>query len=107
MTLPTSNKINKNLQEYSYIVLKTVFHGKSIYYLRQLTAQKNISDIIETPKSLKGGRTMKNLKYLIRKLGGVSASLALMVTALNVNTACMLIAHQPKLPKEARKLRKF
>ena len=41
------------------------------------------------------------------KLGGMSASLALMITALNVNTACMLIAHQPKLPKGAENLRKF
>ncbi|MSU03155.1 cyclic lactone autoinducer peptide [Tissierella sp. DSM 105185] len=35
------------------------------------------------------------------------ASLALMVTSLNVNTTCMLIAHQPKLPEGAKKLRKF
>lgn len=62
---------------------------------------------MEIPKSLKGGRTLKNLKCLIRKLGGMSASLALMVTALNVNTACMLIAHQPKLPKGTENLRKF
>ncbi len=50
---------------------------------------------------------MKNTKDLTVKVGGVLASLALMVTALNVNTTCMLIAHQPKLPEGAKKLRKF
>lgn len=50
---------------------------------------------------------MKNLKGLTMKFGGTLASLALMVTALNVNSVCMLIAHQPKLPEGAKKLRKF
>ncbi len=35
------------------------------------------------------------------------ASLALMITSLNINTACLFIAHQPRLPEEANKLRKF
>jgi cyclic lactone autoinducer peptide len=47
------------------------------------------------------------LKRLIFKFGGAFASLALMVTALNMNLACMFIMHQPKLPKGAEKLRKF
>lgn len=37
----------------------------------------------------------------------VVASVALFVTALNVNSVCMYIAHQPKLPEAAKKLRKF
>jgi len=51
-------------------------------------------------------RNFKNGKWMY-KLGSVVASLALMVTALNVNTACVYIAHQPKLPDSAKRLRKF
>jgi cyclic lactone autoinducer peptide len=47
------------------------------------------------------------MKQLLIKIGTSLASLALMVTTLNVNTACMLFVHQPKLPDNARKLRKF
>ncbi len=47
------------------------------------------------------------MKALVYRLGSMIASLALMVTALNVNTACTWIVHQPKLPKGAEKLRKF
>ena len=43
-------------------ILKTVFHGKSIYYSRQLTAQKNISGIMEIPKSLKRRKVFEELK---------------------------------------------
>lgn len=52
---------------------------------------------------------MKNIKNgkKMYKLGNIVTSLALMVTALNVNTACVYIAHQPKLPDSAKKLRKF
>lgn len=39
--------------------------------------------------------------------GRMVASFALMITALNVNTTCMFIAHQDELPKSAKKLRKF
>ncbi len=46
----------------------------------------------------------KNFMY---SLGGVVASLALMITTLNVNTTCLYMAHQPKLPDSAKKLRKF
>ncbi len=46
-----------------------------------------------------GRCVMKLTKYL--------ASFALMVVALNVNTSCLFAAHQPKLPSEATKLRKF
>ncbi|MGN9165752.1 cyclic lactone autoinducer peptide [Tissierellaceae bacterium HCP3S3_D8] len=47
------------------------------------------------------------MKKMILKLSGVVASLALVVTFVNVNTACMFLAHQPELPKGAEKLRKF
>ncbi|WP_074463601.1 cyclic lactone autoinducer peptide [Cellulosilyticum sp. I15G10I2] len=47
------------------------------------------------------------MKKLMLKFGGVIASLALMVTTLNMNTNCMFIMHQPKMPKNAKKLRKF
>lgn len=35
------------------------------------------------------------------------AAAAKMATAANVNSACFFVAHQPKLPKGAEKLRKF
>lgn len=49
-------------------------------------------------------RIMK--KYLIR-FGTILAGFALTITALNVNTACLFVAHQPKLPAGSDKLRKF
>lgn len=55
----------------------------------------------------KGDLSMKNKNSLAVKFCEVAADLALKVTETNVNTACMLIAHQPKLPKGAEKLRKF
>lgn len=42
-------------------------------------------------------RSFKNEKWMYR-LGSMVASLALIVTTLNVNTACVCIARQPKLP---------
>ncbi|MDF2941248.1 MAG: hypothetical protein K0S01_106 [Herbinix sp.] len=47
------------------------------------------------------------MKLRLLKLGTCLASLALIVTALNVNTACMMFVHQPELPDAAKKLRKF
>lgn len=47
------------------------------------------------------------LKKLIFKFGSLIAAMALMVTALNANSACYWLAYQPKLPKGAEKLRKF
>lgn len=53
------------------------------------------------------GREENNLiKKLILKFAGAFASLALMITSLNVNTTCMFIMHQPELPDSASKLRK-
>jgi len=47
------------------------------------------------------------LKKLVLKFGSAIASFALMITALNVNTTCYFLIHQPKLPKGAEKLRRF
>ena len=44
---------------------------------------------------------------IIFKFAGIIASLALMVTVANVNSVCMFIMHQPKLPEGADKLRRF
>ncbi len=41
------------------------------------------------------------------KFAGVVAALALMVTAANVNAACLFVMHQEQLPEGAEKLRKF
>nr|WP_312577105.1 cyclic lactone autoinducer peptide [Sedimentibacter sp.] len=47
------------------------------------------------------------MKRNMIKFSKLLASLALMVTASNINTTCLFIAHQPELPAEANKLRKF
>ncbi|ACA54314.1 cyclic lactone autoinducer peptide [Clostridium botulinum] len=41
------------------------------------------------------------------KTGKFLANLSLMVTAYNINAACIFLVHQPKMPKGAEKLRKF
>lgn len=45
-------------------------------------------------------------KYML-KFSKCLAALALMITALNVNTTCLFAAHQPKLPSGANGLRKL
>ena len=50
---------------------------------------------------------MKKKEKLLYLLGSVVASFAVMITSINVNTTCMFIAHQPKLPNSAKKLRKL
>ncbi len=52
---------------------------------------------------------MKNLNFnsLFIKLGTMAASLALFVTYSSVNSTCILIMHQPKLPEGAKDLRRF
>ncbi|WP_082760091.1 cyclic lactone autoinducer peptide [Abyssisolibacter fermentans] len=40
------------------------------------------------------------------KFAGGLASIALMITTLNVNSTCMFIIHQPKMTESASKLRK-
>lgn len=47
------------------------------------------------------------MNKIMRKIGGSVAALAMMVTALNVNSACMFLIHQPKLPDGAEKLSKI
>lgn len=47
------------------------------------------------------------MKNLFAKYAGVIAALALMVTAVNVNHICMLVAHQPEMPEGAEKLRRL
>lgn len=47
------------------------------------------------------------MKELFRKYSGFLAALAISVTALNANSACVFIMHQDKLPEEAKYLRKF
>ncbi|WP_295219353.1 cyclic lactone autoinducer peptide [Ruminococcus sp.] len=39
--------------------------------------------------------------------GGVFAAFALMIATISANSACMWITHQPKLPDDVKKLRKF
>ena len=41
---------------------------------------------------------MKKKQKLLYLLGSVVGSFALMITSMNVNTTCMFIANQPKLP---------
>lgn len=47
------------------------------------------------------------MKNVIRKIGGYVAALALTVTAMDVNSACTFIIHQPELPADAAKLSKI
>lgn len=47
---------------------------------------------------------MKKISHI---LSNTVASLALFITALNVNSACIFIIHQPKLPVGAEKLSKI
>ena len=35
------------------------------------------------------------------------AAVAKMATSANVNSTCAFVVHQPKLPKDTKKLRKF
>lgn len=51
---------------------------------------------------------MKSSKAnVVKKCGKVLANLALSVTRANVNSTCLWINGQPKLPKDAKKLRRF
>ena len=46
-------------------------------------------------------------KILLKSVGSSVTIMAMMVTAINVNTTCAFVIHQPELPKTAKKLRKF
>lgn len=51
---------------------------------------------------------MRKLKKQISiKFGRTIASLALMVTALNANSTCIFLYHQPELPEGAKALKKI
>ena len=47
------------------------------------------------------------MKKLMYKFSGLVAGLVLTITALNVNSACNFIVHQPKLPEGAEQLSKI
>ena len=47
------------------------------------------------------------MKKIIFQLSKAMAGLALVITAVNVNTACHFIVHQPQLPAGAEKLSKI
>lgn len=47
------------------------------------------------------------LNKLIVKFGGVFAALAVIVSTSSANSTCFWIAHQPELPEDVKKLRKF
>ncbi len=49
----------------------------------------------------------KFIKKHIWKLGSCAAALAVMMTAITANSACVWFTHQEELPEEAKKLRKF
>ncbi len=46
------------------------------------------------------------MKNFVRRWGHVIASLALVVTTVSVNSACLLVMHQPELPQSSECLRK-
>ena len=51
------------------------------------------------------------MKEKILKMGikfdKILAAMAIMVTAANINSACLFITNQPKMPEKAKGLRKF
>lgn len=47
------------------------------------------------------------MKKYICKIGTMVASLALAVTAADVNSACSFVIHQPQMPAGAEKLSKI
>ncbi|MCL1794571.1 MAG: cyclic lactone autoinducer peptide [Oscillospiraceae bacterium] len=44
---------------------------------------------------------------ILSKISGMIACLALMATVLNVNSTCRYLFHQPEVPQNAKKLRRF
>lgn len=50
---------------------------------------------------------MTKWMQICSRFGGVLAALAMMVTALTVNSTCIYLTHQEELPENAKKLRKF
>ena len=48
-----------------------------------------------------------NFSKLVTKFGGLFAALAVIIASVSANSACMWISHQPELPEDVKKLRKF
>ena len=47
------------------------------------------------------------MKKFMMKYSGLIATFALAVTTMTANSACVWLTYQDKLPKSAKKLRKF
>lgn len=47
------------------------------------------------------------MKKLILRMGSMLAGLALLVSVVSVNSTCCFYNHQPNLPKEMKKYRRF
>lgn len=47
------------------------------------------------------------MKKFFLRFGNILAAVAIAVTTVNANSACVFVIHQAKLPDEAKKLRKF
>lgn len=47
------------------------------------------------------------MKKVFMKFGSTFAAIALVVTTFAANSTCAFLMHQPTIPKEAKKLRKF
>ncbi|MGN0622260.1 MAG: cyclic lactone autoinducer peptide [Porcipelethomonas sp.] len=43
----------------------------------------------------------------VMKFGGMFAALAVVISTVNANSTCQWFIHQPELPEEVKKLRKF
>lgn len=50
---------------------------------------------------------MKKHRNWMLTIGGIIPAIAITITTLNVNTTCFWVINQDKLPKNAKKLRKF
>lgn len=81
------------------------------YYKTYYSLQKSVYilsvwySLVTEKYEVKGGSRL--LKSMFLLLSRTAASVALMVTTYNVNSCCIFLVHQPKLPNEAQKLRKF
>ena len=93
------------------------YSSRSIYIQFTIYSLKNqpilyrimLGKLWNACQNRKDGFVMKNQKAITKAIGikKAIAAVAKMATAANVNSACMFVAYQPKLPKDAKKLRKF
>lgn len=49
---------------------------------------------------------MKKIKFFIRNHANIMASLAMMFSVLAINSRCVCIYHQPKMPDSLQKLKR-